>query len=185
MKKLCCFIALIALIVLPIKVNAESVLDYKISDPDTNGVYTVEVYQKVGAGTVYQGFTGTVMGQHCIIQEVLGTTEFTKDEVNSSIDPTGTSAHIVTNYINGVYNGTGEAIKVAEFKYIHEPNYSGNEEFKVTLSQTGSPDVIITEKTTPNAKTGSALPYVGIAGGLLLIASAYIISRRSTKLYKM
>lgn len=185
MKKLCSFIALIALLILPIKVNAESVLDYKISDPDANGVYTVEIYQKIGAGTVYQMFDGNIVGQHCLIQEVLGTTEFIKDETNSTIDPTGTSAHIVTTYVNGAYNGTGESVKVAEFKYIHEPNYTGNEEFKVTLSTQGSPDVIITEKTTTNAKTGSALPYVGIAGGLLLIASAYVISRRSTKLYKM
>lgn len=184
MKKLCYFIALIALIILPIKVNAESVLDYKISDPDASGVYTVEVFQKVGAGTTYQSFIGNIVAQHCVIQEILGSTDFAKDP-SSLIDATGTSAQIYTTYINGLYTGTGEQIKVAEFKYIHDPSYTGDEEFKITLSTQGSPDVVITEKTTKNVKTGSALPYVGVIAGLALIASAYVISRKSTKLYKM
>lgn len=183
MKKLCYFIALIALIVLPIKVNAETTLDYKISNPDANGVYTVEILQKVGAGTTYQTFDGTLVAQHCLIQSIDGTTEFTKDP-SSMIDATQTSAHLTTVYTSGIYTGTGSAVKVAEFTYIHDPSYTGDEEFKVTLSIQGSPDVVITEKTTPNAKTGNALPYVGIIGGLALIGAAYAISRKSTKLYR-
>ena len=107
-----------------------------------------------------------------------------KDTVNSTIDETGTSARIVTTYTNGTYEGTGSSIKVAEFKYVHDTTYTGTEEFKVTLSVAGSPDVIITENTTTNAKTGSLLPYVGIIGGLALIAAAYVISKKTTKFYR-
>lgn len=185
MKKLCYLIALIALVIIPVKANAESVLDYKISDPDANGVYTVEIYQKIGAGTTYQTFDGQIAGQHCLIQGVYGTDEFTLDQTNSITDPSGTSARIVTNYINGIYNGTGESVKVAEFKYTHDPNYTGDEEVKVTLSTVGSPDVIITEKTTKNEKQGSFLSVVSIGAGLLLIAGVFVISRKTTKLYKM
>lgn len=184
MKKVCYFIALIALVILPIKANAESTLDYKISNPDANGVYTVEIFQKVGEGTPYSAFDGNLVAQHCLIQAIDGTTDFQISPA-SSIDPSGTTAHIITTYVNSVYNGTGQQVKVAEFKYMHDPAYTGDEVYKVTLSISGSPDVVITEKTTPNAKTGSALPYVAIIGGIALIGAAYAISRRSTKLYRM
>lgn len=185
MKKICYFLSLIALVILPIRVSAISTIDYTISNPDANGIYTVEIFEKVSADTPFTTFDGNIVGQHNIIREVSGTDQFLKDETQSTIDQTGTSARIVTNYINGIYNGTGDKIKVAEFKYVHDPSYTGDEEHKITLSVPGSTDVVITEKTTPNAKTGSALPYVGIAAGLVLIASAYIISKRSTKLYRM
>lgn len=185
MKKVCYFLALIALIILPIKVSAETVIEYEISNPDSNGLYTVQIFEKVGEGTPISNFNATIIGQHCLIKSVSGTDQFTTDATSSPIDPSGTSATILTTYTNGIYTGTGEKIKVAEFTYIHDPAYTGDEEFKVTLSTPGSTDVIITEKTTSNVKTGSALPYVGLAAGIVLVASAYIISRRSTKLYRM
>lgn len=185
MKRLFYFVALFAVLILPIKVSAETVLDYTISNPDSEGVYTVEIFQKVGENSTYQTFDATIVAQHCIIKETSGTDTFIKSQTESTLDATGTSARIYTVYANGVINGTGQKVKVAEFKYIHDPSYTGTEEYKVTLSTQGSPDVIITEKTTENAKTGSALPYVGIAAGIILIGSAYIISRKSNKLYRM
>ena len=70
MKKIFSFIALIALVILPVKVKAETVLEYKVTGPDASGVYTVEIFQKVGEGTTYQNFNGTIVGQHCIISEI-------------------------------------------------------------------------------------------------------------------
>ena len=185
MKKVCYFLSLIALVILPIKVSAEAKLSYDITSADANGVYTVTLYEEVGTDSVYSSFDGTLTAQHAIITETLGTTDFQKVDASSTIDATGTTAHIVTNYVNGIYTGTGEKIKVAEFKYKHDSSYTGDEAVKITVSTIGSPDVEITEKTTPNSPTGSALPYVGIAAGIVLIASAYVISRRSSKLYKI
>lgn len=185
MKKIFSFIALIALVILPVKVKAETVLEYKVTGPDAAGVYTVEVFQKVGEGTTYQNFNGTIVGQHCIISETTGSDLFLKNDALSTIDPTGTSATIDTSYINGIYTGTGEKIKVAQFKYTHDATYTGTDEFKVTISTAGSPDVIVTENATKPEKEGAFLSIAAVIAGIALIGSVYVISRRSTKLYKM
>ena len=187
MKKICYLLSLIALVILPIKVNAEATLSYDISNADSNGIYTVKLYQEIGNGTVYQSFDATLTAQHAVILETKGTTDFPKDEASSSIDTTmGATAHLVTKYLNGVYQGTGAKVQVAEFTYKHDAAYTGDEAVKITVSPVGGTDVEIFEKTpSKNTDTGSALPYVGIAAGIILIGSAYVISRRSSKLYKI
>lgn len=185
MKKLFSFIALAALLILPIKVSAESTLSWEVSDADASGQYTVKVYMTVAKDTIYDGFNATITGQHAFIKETSGSDTFLKVEESSTIDPTQTSATLVTRPATP-YTGTGEKIEVASFKYAHDTSYTGEEECKITINPVGGTEVIVTEKKpSNNPKTGNALPYIGIIGGLVLIGAAYVISKRSSKLYKM
>ena len=47
MKKVSYIIALLALIVLPLKVKASATLEYELSKPDANGVYTLQLFEVV------------------------------------------------------------------------------------------------------------------------------------------
>lgn len=184
MKKVRYLLALIALVILPIKANAAATLEYTVGEPDANGVYKVEIFEKITAGdTEYATFTYNLIAQHCLIQTVTGSGEWTVD--SSAIGTNVTAASFTTTNINGTYTGTGEKVKVAEITYVHDPSYTGEEAHKLTITPTGGTAVEITEKTTPNSKTGSFISYVGIGIGVLLIGAAYIVSRKSTKLYRM
>ena len=183
MKKILSFIFLIALVVLPLNVNAESKLEWKTSK-DASGVTTVEIYMTIGNGTTYEKFDANIVGQHALIQGISGTDEFVMDQT-SAVDANKTSAHIITSYVNGYYVGNDNQVLVAKFTYIKDASYTGDEPTKVFITPQGGTEVTITEKQEKNVQTGSALPYVGIACGLLLIGAAYIISRKSTKLYRM
>lgn len=186
MRKVSYIIALLALVILPIKVKAASSLEYTVSEPDANGVYTVEISEKISSGELIQnGFQFTIVGQHDLIQTISGTTDWTIDPTVTSTGTNLTSAIVKVLPTAGSYTGTGESVKVFTFTYIHDPANTTEEENKLTITPEGGTEVTITEKTTKNAKTGSFVSYVGIGIGILLIGAAYIISRKSTKLYKM
>ena len=187
MKKLLSIIALAVFLVLPFKANAEGTIELKQTE-GTDGVYTVEVYVKVAAGTTYSDFNATLSATNAIIQEINGTDLFPKVEENSSLATDGSTARISTKYASAtelVYTGTGEAVKVAEFKYIHDPNAGADAECVVKVIPEGGTERTVSPTKTENPKTGSALPYVGICAGIALIAGAYLVSKKSTKLYRM
>ena len=155
---------------------------------DENGVFTVEILMKIASGTSYSGFTGTLNATNAIIQEVSGSDLFLKSD-SSNISENGLSARLVTTYNtstgNGLeYIGTGEDVKVGEFKYIHDPNAT-SDDCRVSVIPDGGTEKSTSPNKPSNPKTGSALPYVGIIAGLGLIAGAYVISKKSTKLYRM
>ena len=186
MKKVSYIIALLALVILPIKVKAASSLEYTVSEPDANGVYTVEISEKITSGeTIQEGFTFNIVGQHNLIQTITGTADWTIDQTVTTPGTNLTSATVKVLPTTGSYTGTGESVKVFTFTYIHDPANTTEETNKLTITPVGGTEVAITEKTTKNAKTGSFISYVGIGIGILLIGAAYIISKKSTKLYKM
>lgn len=186
MKKLFGFIGLFALLILPLKVNAASTLDYTVSAPDANGVYTVELYLKVDSGEQYnQPFNLSIKGQHAIIRETFGSEEFEKSTEQSTISSDGFSATLITQYRNGIYTGTGEKILVGSFTYVHDSTYQGEEKCMVSVSLDGGTDSQIVEKEVENSKTGSFLSAVGVITGIILVGAAYYISKKSTKLYKV
>ena len=185
MKKLRNFVALLALVLLPIKANAAATLEYAVSEPDANGVYTVQIFEKVTQGDSVTDFKYDLIAQHNLIQTISGTTEWTINTATTTQGTNLTSAHIETIYNNITYTGTGERVKVVEFTYVHDPSYTGDEEHKLTITPDGGTAVEITEKTTTSPTLGSFISYVGIAIGVVLIGAAYIISRKSTKLYKI
>ncbi|MBR5662296.1 MAG: hypothetical protein IKX00_01430 [Bacilli bacterium] len=187
MKKVSYIIALLALIILPIKVSASSSLEYTVSEPDANGVYTVEISEKITSGDIIpaEGFTFSIVGQHNLIQTINGTSDWIIDTANTTSGTNLKAATVTVLPTAGTYTGTGSSVKVFTFTYIHDPSYTGDEENKLSITPAGGTEVAITEKTTKNAKTGNFISYVGIAIGVVLIGAAYIISKKSTKLYKM
>lgn len=187
MKKLLSIIALAAFLVLPFKANAEGTIELKQTEIE-NGDYLVEVYVKVAAGTTYSEFAATLNATNAIIKETNGSDLFPKVEDSSTLDPAGKTARLVTRFASGselIYTGTGEAVKVAEFKYAHDTTAPEGAECLVEVIPEGGTGRTVSPNKTVNPKTGSALPYVGIAAGIALIAGAYVVSKRSTKLYRM
>ena len=185
MKKVSYIIALLALIVLPLKVKASATLEYELSKPDANGVYTLQLFEVVSADENFSDFTYRITGQHNLIQTIAGTTEWQLDPTVTTQGTNLTSAVVKTTYVNGIYTGTGQKVKVAEITYVHDPSYEGDDEYKLTIALEGGTSIEKNKKTTDNSKTGSFISYVGIAIGVVLIGAAYIVSRKSTKLYKM
>lgn len=189
MKKLFGFLALMALVILPIKVSAAaSYTREKISGPDANGYYTASIFVTVDEGTTFPGFSGALVGHNALIGDFLDADEFIVDTVNSTkIDDTHATVKTVyknEDALSGVtYVGTGKEVEVVRFTYKHDPSASADEKCYVSYIPEGETERKIEEPKNP--PTGSVLPYVGIAAGIVLIASAYIISKKSTKLYRM
>ena len=186
MKKLLSIIA-IALFIIPLSVHATITLSGSTSEADENGIITGNIFINVETADQIVGSTEiTLEGQHSFIKSVEGFGAWVKDEEASTISADGTTATFVFKYTenNGVYDGTGERIQIGVVKYEHDKAYAGVEDCKLIMRFKDA-TVPFIEKTTPNAKTGSVLPYVGIVAGVSLIAAAYVISKKSNKLYKI
>lgn len=186
MKKLLSIIA-IALLIIPLKANATITLSGAESESDTNGVITAAIYLNIETGEmITEKQSISINAKHAKILSIEGFGSWTKDELTSILASDGSQATLVLSYgeNNGVYEGKGETVQVGVVKYEHDQSYTGSEKCEVSL---GLNDAItyIEEKTTPNAKTGSVLPYAGIVAGISLIAAAYVISRKTNKLYKI
>jgi len=81
---------------------------------------------------------------------------------------------------------TGEKIEIGQFTVVVDTTKT---ECKVVLVPT-SADIPKEEQTvvitpTDNPGTGSAVSYIAIGAGLLLVAGAYVVSRKNTKMYKI
>ena len=186
MKKLL-GLALIALLILPLTVKATITLSGSGSQADENGIITGNIYVTVETAEEIIGNTTIKLeGNHVLIKSIEGIGAWVKDEENSFIAEDGKTATYVFKYSdnNGVYEGTGEKVQIGIVKYQHDPEYAGTEPCNLVMRYNEAP-VTIEEKQTPNAKTGSVLPYVGIIAGVSLIAAAYVISKKTNKLYKI
>lgn len=186
MKKLLSIIA-IALLIIPIRAYATITLYGNTVSTDDNGLITGAIYLNVEQGEVISDtVTVTLNAEHATIKSVDGNGSWTKDDstILSSDGKTGT---LVVKYSenSGIYEGKGERIQIGTITYVHDSEYDGPEECRVNIGLTNGTSVVIEEKKTPNAKTGSLLPYAGIVAGVSLIAAAYVISKKSNKLYKI
>jgi len=186
MKKMLGFIALTLLLVLPLKVNAAKELSGDATTKDANGVIVASIYMTYDQGDVEtEGVSISLNAQHAIIESVTATNNWTKDEASSMLSPDGSQAILKVIPPAGSYTGTGEKIKVGEVRYRHDESYTGSDPCQVLLSFDGSNNKTIVEKTTPQVNTGSVIPYIGIIAGIGLIATAFVVSRSSNKLYRM
>lgn len=187
MKKLLSIIA-IALLIIPIKASAAITIDGKSTGMDENGVITAAIYLNVETGEmVSDKQVISINAKHAKILSIEGYGSWNKDEETSVLASDGLNATLVLSYgeNNGLYEGNGERIQIGIVKYEHDQSYTGSEQCEVLLGLNDATVVRIEEDVTPNAKTGSVLPYVGIVAGLSLIAAAYVISRKTNKLYKI
>ena len=176
-----------ALILIPINAKAIVTLSGSSSKADANGLITGSIYLNVEEGSsITEAQTITINAKHAIIKSVEGFGSWTVDSEKTMLTDDGLSAILVLKYSenNGVYEGKGEKIQVGVVKYEHDSSYVGSEKCEVQLGFNDA-YVNIEETTTPNAKTGSVLPYVGIIAGISLIAAAFVISKKTNKLYKI
>lgn len=194
MKKMLSFIAVMALLILPLKVSAAgATYSHEVLGPDANGVFTAVVYATVSEGTTFTGFNGKLVGTNAILEGIQDTDLFKVDETNTSKEADGKSAIVKTVYTNAnatsldaaEYVGTGEKVEVLKFTYKHDSTADADADCYFSYIPDGVTNYKITPQKTTNPKTGSVLPYVGIIAGIGLIGCAYVISKKSTKLYRM
>lgn len=188
MKKLLSFIGLAALLIVPLKVNAAAEYSHK-QTCDANGVCTVSVYVNLGEGETYPGFEGQLAAENAFIIDIIDADEFVNDTTYTKKDETNKSAVVKTVYKNADplsgqgYVGTGKKVEVLRYSYKHDSSAPADAECSVSYIPNGADPQKVTP--TKNPPTGSMLPYVGIVAGIALIATAYVISKKSTKLYRM
>ncbi len=194
MKKMLSFIAVMALLILPLKVSAAgATYSHEVLGPDANGVFTAVVYATVSQGSTYTGFDGKLVGTNALLDGIQDTDLFKVDQASKVIEADMKSATVKTVYSNpnaqtldaAEYVGTGEKVEVLKFTYRHDPTANADDDCYFTYIPDGVTNYKITPKETKNPKTGSVLPYVGIIAGIGLIGCAYVISKKSTKLYRM
>lgn len=185
MKKFFSYLFLIALLILPFKVSATKVLSGEASSKGSDGVIVGSLYMTYDQGEVVTGETISLTAKNAVIESITGTSEWLKDDTISILANDGSSATLVVKPSAGTYTGTGEKIKIGEVRYKHDETYTGSDPCEVSISLPAGTGVTIQEKTTPQVNTGSVIPYVGIVAGIALIATAFVVSRRSNKLYRM
>lgn len=194
MKKMLSFIAVLALLILPLKVSAAgATYSHEVLGPDANGTYTAVIYATVSQGTSFPGFNGKLVGTNAILESIQDTDLFKVDTANTTQEADGKSAQVKTVYSNpnatsldaAEYVGTGEKVEILKFTYKHDSTASADDDCYFSYIPDGVTNYQITPKKTTNPKTGSVLPYVGIIAGIGLIGCAYVISKKSTKLYRM
>lgn len=106
----------------------------------------------------------TVKGSGAFTAAVLGTTM----SFNASTPQTGSKIELgsFTYYINDIAKDCG---------FVYVPTGADIEEPKQTVTVT----------PVENPKTGSAVSYVAIGAGILLVAGAIVLSRKNTKMYNV
>lgn len=171
-KKFLGFIALAALIVLPIKANAATGVifnDNKACTPDPNDsdycTVTITGFNDQGS-TVSTPFTSTM---------TLQGVEYVSSEGSNNWSITVTGNQVV---MTPSAPETSESfnIGVLRFKVISTP-----------CSLTFECNDKTTTITPPvkNPKTGNALPYAVIGAGIVIAGAVYYVTRKNTKLYKI
>ena len=182
-------VLLIAAFLFPIRALAATEIRAEAVS-NTDGVFTGKIIIKVGQGeSITELNSINLIAHNAIIKSIESVSPWIKIDPESTISETGASATIKLSNPEFTsetgYVGTGEDVVVAEVKYVHDSSYKGTEKCNVDVGFAGDTTSTIVEKTTTNADTGSILPYAGIVAGVALIAVAYVISRKSNKLYKI
>ena len=179
MKKLLGFIALALFVVLPLSVNASIITDFKCGEnyQDASGKTLKKCTIKVNATA------GESINNY---EADLTLTNVTLDE--SSVKGSGEfQATVLGNTLsfNAPTDQKGETIAIGEFTVVVDTTAT---ECSVVLVPTAAgveKEPIEVEVTPNNPETGSAISYIAIGAGILLIAGAFVISRKNTKMYKI
>ena len=173
MKKILGFIALVVLVVLPLKANAATWgLTFDGTEADEQGYFTVTV-------------KGIQSDNPSGMQEINTTMTMTNVEY---VSDTGSGKWTVSRNGNALTFINEAPVYDAEFTVATltfkkvdlaaecDVVFNCNNENKKVTPKT---------KTVKNPKTGSALPYAVIATGIVLATGVYYVTRRNTKLYKI
>lgn len=185
MKKILGIFALALLLILPISANAQVSISGQQVSKNAEGVFTAELYITVTEGDQIPEQSITLTGNNAIIKSINVEGEWEKDETRSTLAEDGLKADLVLRYTgkDGMYYGDGTKVKVATITYVHDTTAAESADCYISLSIPNGTSYDI--KTTTPANTGSFLPVIGIASGVVLLGAIYIVSRKSSKLYRM
>ena len=178
--KVLSFIALALFVILPITAKATVKTNFSCSE-----------HKKDDQGRTYETCTlsvTTTAGESISSYEgELTLTNVTLDE--SSLAGSGAfSAVALGNTVSFTASTpqTGSTIAIGSFNVIVDDTKS---ECSVVITPTSTDldkaPVKVDVTPVENPKTGSAVSYVAIGAGILLVAGAFVVSRRSTKMYKI
>ena len=174
MKKFLGFIALVVLVVLPLKVNAESYgINWEGTKPDDDGYFTVTVKgTQTGGGTI-DNFVATMTLNNVEYVDGAEVTNGQWSVIRESTKLTFTSGVAVSD--------ANFTVATLKFKKIDTAA-----ECSVVFECLGTTKTVTPNpKTTKNPKTGSALPYAVIAVGAMMAVAVYYVTRKNTKLYRI
>ncbi len=179
MKKLLFTLALAVFVCLPLTVSAAVKVDFKCgketTDSQNRTVKTCTIALNTTAGESISNFEADLVLTNVTLDEasVKGSGAFTSVVLNNMIS------------FNASTPQTGEKIEIGEFTVVVDTTKS---ECDITLVPTSAnvPNEEIKVDITPeNPETGSAISYIAIGAGVLLVAGAYVLSRKNTKMYKI
>ena len=174
MKKFLGFIALVALVILPMKVNAATYgLDFTQTEEDEQGYFTVTLkgFQTDNPSGLTEFQTTMTLTNVELVGDVVGNGGWTA--VVSGNTLVFTSQNPVTDAEFTLATLTFKKINSAEKCYV---KFTCNDVEKTVAPKT---------KTVKNPKTGNVLPYAVIAVGVVLAAGVYYVTRKNTKLYRI
>lgn len=107
----------------------------------------------------------------------------------SSVKGSGAfTAAVLENTISFTANEpqSGETIEFGQFTYyINDIAKDCGFVYTPTGSNIDAPQQTVTVKPVENPKTGSAVSYIAVGAGILLVAGAFVLSRKNTKMYKI
>lgn len=186
MKKIIGAIVLALFVILPLSVSAEINLgtkNMKCTDPEKNseGKYFVtctlsatttanETITSVSIDLTFNEPSNITLDE----ASVKGSGEFTAAVLGNNISFNAASAQ------------TGSTIELGSFTYyINDLAKDCGFVYVPTGADINTPQQTVTVKPVENPKTGSAVSYVAIGAGILLVAGALVLSRKNTKMYNV
>lgn len=205
MKKILKFMVLAMVTLIPIKVYASD--DFKYMHESTydevTGRQTVKLFINIPKGATLSSKSFNINVNNGIITTVNSTELFKIDDITDGSNEkiiNSASTNFTTTYKNnldGFYTGNGSNVEVAAFTFECADKENIENCSATYMPEGGISQTIEAVKTSDDAKkqttnvdakkikTGSFVSYVGIGAGLVLIAGAYVISKKSTKLYRI
>ena len=185
MKKVLVLIAVALFVALPLSANATiSFKDgMKCTDPEKNSESKYFVTCTLSASTTNNEAISSVS----IDVTFNDSSNITLDE--SSVKGSGAfTAAVLNNTIsfNASTPQTGEKIELGQFTYyIADISKDCGFVYIPTGADIDEPKQTVTVKPVENPKAGNAVSYVAIGLGIALVAGAYVVSRKNTKMYKI
>lgn len=185
MKKVLGFIALALFVCLPLSVNATIDLgskNMKCTDPEKNAEGKYYVTCTLSATTTANEPISTISIDLTFNEP----TNIVLDEASVKGSGAFTTA-VLGNTIsfNASTPQTGETIELGSFTYyINDIAKDCGFVYTPTGADVDGPQKV-TVTPVENPKTGSAVSYIAIGAGVLLVAGAFVVSRKNTKMYKI
>jgi len=185
MKKFLSIITLALFVVLPMSVNAKISLanGMKCTEPEKNSEGKYYVTCTLSATTTENESISSMSidltfnePSNIVLDEasVKGSGAFTAAVLNNTISFTANTPQ------------TGETIEFGQFTYyINDIAKDCGFVYIPTGTDIDEPEQKVEVTPVENPKTGSAVSYIAIGASVLLVAGAYVLSRKNTKMYNV